>query len=49
MWKNTEGSNVEVTTEMTQSIASQRQLQSCSSALKMYDEVLDKAVDISKL
>lgn len=49
LWKNTEGSNVEVTTEMTQSIASERQLQSCSSALKMYDEVLDKAVDISKL
>jgi flagellar basal-body rod protein FlgF len=49
MWKNTEGSNVDVTTEMTQSIASERQLQSCSSALKMYDEVLDKAVDISKL
>ncbi len=48
LWKNTEGSNVEVTTEMTQSIASERQLQSCSSALKMYDEVLDKAVDISK-
>jgi flagellar basal-body rod protein FlgF len=49
LWQSVENSNVNVTDEITQALASQRQLQSCSSAIKMYDDTLDKAVDISKV
>lgn len=45
-----EGSNVDLTEEMTKAIAAQRELQSCSQMLKMYDEVLEKATtQISKI
>ncbi|MVB09755.1 Flagellar basal-body rod protein FlgG [Caprobacter fermentans] len=49
LWKSLEGSNVDMTEEMTNALSSQRELQSCSQALKMYDTVLDQAVDIAKL
>lgn len=49
MWKSLEGSNVNMTEELTNALSSQRQLQTSSQALKMYDRVLDQAVDISKL
>lgn len=49
-WKSVELSNTDMTQEMTGAIASQRSLQTCSEALKMYDQVLDQAVsDISRL
>lgn len=49
-WKSVELSNTDMTQEMTGAIASQRSLQTCSEALKMYDTVLDQAVsDISRL
>jgi len=43
-WKALEGSNVEIGQEMTNSIATQRILQSVSQALKMYDATLNTAV-----
>lgn len=43
LWKCTENSNVNMTKEMTNAISAQRQLQNCSQALKMYDQVLDEA------
>lgn len=49
LWKTLEGSNVDMTEEMTNALSSQRQLQTCSQALKLYDSTLDQAVDISKL
>ena len=49
LWKSLEGSNVDMAEEMTNALSSQRELQTCSQALKMYDTVLDQAVDISKL
>lgn len=42
-WQTLEGSNVDLAEEMTGAIAAQRELQSCSQALKMYDAVLEKA------
>lgn len=49
-WKSVELSNTDMTQEMTGAIASQRSLQTCSEAMKMYDSVLDQAVsEISKL
>ena len=49
-WKCLEGSNVNAAEEMTDALAAQRNLQSCSQAVKMYDQVLQKAVtDIAKL
>lgn len=42
-WQTLEGSNVDVAEEMTNALAAQRELQSCSQALKMYDAVLEKA------
>lgn len=42
-WKNLEGSNVDVGQEMTNSIATQRILQSVSQAVKMYDTTLQAA------
>lgn len=44
-WKTLEGSNVDMAEEMTFAIASQRNLQSCSQMLKMYDQILNKAVN----
>lgn len=49
LWKSVEGSNVNMTEELTNALASQRQLQSCSQALKLYDETLDQAVELSKV
>lgn len=49
LWKTLEQSNVDMTEEMTNALSSQRELQTCSQALKMYDTALDQAVDISKL
>jgi flagellar basal-body rod protein FlgF len=50
LWKSLEGSNVDSAEEMTDALAAQRNLQSCSQAVKMYDQVLQKAVtDIGKL
>jgi len=49
LWKSLERSNVNMTEELTNALSSQRGLQSCSQAMKMYDTVLDQAVDISKI
>ncbi len=50
LWKSVELSNADMAEEMTDAIASQRSLQTCSEALKMYDAVLDQAVsEIPKL
>ncbi len=42
-WKTIEGSNVDAAGQMAEAMAAQRSLQSCSQALKMYDQVLSKA------
>nr|WP_319488392.1 flagellar hook-basal body complex protein [uncultured Caproiciproducens sp.] len=44
MWKTIEGSNVNAAEEMTSALSVQRNLQTCSQALKMYDQVLSDAV-----
>jgi flagellar basal-body rod protein FlgF len=44
MWKTLEGSNVDTIQEMSAMMSSQRSLQSCSQVIKMYDELLGKAV-----
>jgi flagellar basal-body rod protein FlgF len=50
VWKTVEGSNVDAAKEMTNALATQRNLQSCTQAVKMYDQVLQKAVtDIGKI
>lgn len=49
LWKYVEGSNADMAQQLTSAISSQRNLQSCSQALKMYDQVLDKATDIGKV
>jgi flagellar basal-body rod protein FlgG len=50
IWQTLEGSNVDVAEEMTNALAAQRELQSCTQALKMYDEILKKATtEISQL
>ena len=50
VWKSVEDSNTDPTQELTYAIDAQRGLQSCSQALKMYDEVLDKATtDIGRV
>jgi flagellar basal-body rod protein FlgF len=41
--KSLESSNTDLSQELTNAISAQRNLQSCSQALKMYDQVLDKA------
>ena len=49
-WKTLEGSNVDTAQEMTNAIAAQRELQNCSQAIKMYDQVIERAVtDIGKV
>lgn len=47
-WKAVEDSNADMADELARGIASQRGLQSCSQALKMYDQILDKATEIGK-
>lgn len=50
VWKSIENSNTDPARELTYAIDAQRNLQSCSQALKMYDEVLDKATtDIGRI
>lgn len=50
LWKSIEGSNVDSAEEMTNAISAQRNLQTCSQAIKMYDQVLARAVtDIGKI
>lgn len=50
LWKTVEGSNVDSAQEMTNAISAQRDLQTCSQAIKMYDQVLSRAVtDIAKI
>jgi flagellar basal-body rod protein FlgF len=49
LWKALEKSNVNMTEELANALASERGLQTCSQALKMYDNVLNEAVDISKV
>ena len=50
VWKNIEDSNTDPTKELTAAINAQRTLQTCSQALKMYDQVLDKATtDIGRV
>lgn len=49
-WKMLEGSNVDPAKEMTDALAAQRELQGCSQAIKMYDQVLARAVtEIGKI
>jgi flagellar basal-body rod protein FlgG len=49
-WKYIESSNVDAAQEMTSAIAIQRGLQTCSQALKMYDQILSRSVtEIGKL
>nr|WP_281168546.1 flagellar basal body rod C-terminal domain-containing protein [Anaerovorax odorimutans] len=48
--KTLERSNVDSMNEMTNMISSQRALQSASQVLKMYDQLMDKAVtEIGKI
>lgn len=42
-WQTLESSNVDMADEMTNAISAQRQLQACSQALQMYDDVLSDA------
>lgn len=49
VWRSVENSNADMAQELTSAMASQRSLQSCSQALKMYDSVLDRATDIGKI
>lgn len=50
MWKTIEGSNVDAAEEMANALSAQRNLQSCSQAIKMYDQIMAKAVtDIAKI
>jgi len=50
LWKTIEGSNVDAAQEMTSALSVQRNLQSCSQALKMYDQVMSREVtDIGKI
>ena len=50
LWKILERSNVDMMEEMTSMITSQRALQSAAQVLKMYDQMLSKAVtDVGRL
>lgn len=49
LWKTVERSNVDMVDEMTSMMTSQRALQSAAQALKMYDQIMSKAVnDVGK-
>lgn len=50
LWKTLEGSNVDMLEEMTAMMSAQRALQSAAQVLKMYDQVMGKAVsDVGRL
>lgn len=44
-----EASNVDMIEEMMEMMKSQRSLQSCSQALKMIDDTLEKAVQLGRM
>ncbi len=49
-WKTLEKSNVDMVEEMTAMMSSQRALQSAAQSLKMYDQIMSRAVsDVGKL
>ena len=49
LWKTVEKSNVDMVDEMTSMMSAQRALQSAAQALKMYDQIMAKAVnDVGK-
>ncbi|WBY64333.1 MAG: Flagellar basal body protein [Thermocaproicibacter melissae] len=49
VWQSLENSNTEMAAELTRGMTAQRGLQSCSQALKIYDTVLDKAIDLGRV
>lgn len=50
LWKSVEKSNVDMVEEMTSMMSSQRALQSAAQVLKMYDQIMGKAVaDVGKV
>ena len=50
LWQSLEKSNVDMVEEMTAMMTSQRALQSAAQVLKMYDQVMSKAVtDVGRL
>lgn len=49
VWKAVEASNADMASELSHGMEAQRSLQTCSQALKMYDAVLDKAMDIGRV
>lgn len=50
LWKYLERSNVDAVQEMVNMMSSQRALQSASQVLKMYDQIMGKAVtDLGKV
>lgn len=48
-WKMLEKSNVDMVEEMTAMMTSQRALQSAAQMLKMYDQIMSKAVDVGRI
>lgn len=48
-WKWLENSNVDTIDEVVKMIVSQRSLQSCSQVVKMYDDMMNYAVDLGKV
>lgn len=48
-WKTLEYSNVDTLKETINMITAQRSLQSCSQIVKLYDQLLEKAVDLGKI
>ncbi len=48
-WKTLELSNVDTLRETINMITAQRSLQSCSQIVKIYDQLLEKAVDLGKI
>lgn len=49
MWKTLELSNVDTLRETINMITAQRSIQSCSQIVKLYDQLLEKAVDLGKV
>jgi flagellar basal-body rod protein FlgF len=49
VWQSLESSNAEMAAELTRGMTAQRGLQTCSQALKIYDTVLDKAIDLGRV
>lgn len=49
MWKTLEMSNVDTLRETINMITAQRSIQSCSQIVKLYDQMLEKAVELGKI